>query len=163
MVGRKYFVGIVTTAIQRFKLFIGAITSGHWNSLCNILSLQGLRDDPGLASAMDKINARGRTLPIFAEAIARQTAPDLTAALTANDIPFAPILRPVEMYEDPHVNRPGGLVTTWHSDGSSYRAPGLPLEVDGLPVVVENTLARAGHDTTEVMHALNRKKTLGDR
>ncbi|MEM8690038.1 MAG: CoA transferase [Pseudomonadota bacterium] len=136
------------------QLFIGAITSGHWASLCDILNLTELRDDPSLESAMDRISARSRTLPLFTDAVARQDASTLAAALTASDIPFAPVQRPVEMYDDPHVNRPGGLVTTRQSDGSSYRAPGLPLEVDGMPVAVENTLSAAGADTEDVMSAL---------
>ena len=140
------------------QLFIGAITSGHWTSLCDILDLKDLRDAPDLASAMDRINARDRTLPLFTEAVARQEASRLAAALTASDIPFAPVQRPVEMYDDPHVNRPGGLVTTRQPDGGSYRAPGLPLEVDGLPVVVENTLSPAGADTKQVMDALKQSR-----
>ncbi len=139
------------------QLFIGAITSGHWTSLCDILNLPDLRDNPALTSAMDRIDARGWTLPLFTEAVARQEASKLAAALTASDIPFAPVQRPVEMYDDPHVNRPGGLVTTRQADGSSYRAPGLPIEVDGLPVLTENTLSEAGADTEAVMRALRQR------
>ncbi len=141
------------------QLFIGAITGGHWTALCDILNLQDLRDDPALASAMDRINARDRTLPIFTQAVAGREASELAAAFTANDIPFAPVQRPVEMYDDPHVNRPGGLVTTQQTDGTSYRAPGLPLEVDGMPVVVKNSLSAAGADTEDVMSALAQTTT----
>lgn len=73
------------------QLFIGAISSGHWMSLCNILDLPEIRDDPALTSAMDKINARTRTLPVFAAAIAKRNAADLAAAFTSKDIPFSPI------------------------------------------------------------------------
>ncbi|MEM8617936.1 MAG: CoA transferase, partial [Pseudomonadota bacterium] len=141
------------------QLFIGAITSGHWTSLCDILNLPDLRDDPALMSAMDRIDARSWTLPLFTEAVAQQDASKLAAAFTASDIPFAPVQRPVEMYDDPHVNRPGGLVTTRQADDNSYRAPGLPIEVDGLPVLTENTLSEAGADTEAVMRALRQPAT----
>lgn len=139
------------------QLFIGAITAGHWVSLCDILELPELRDDPALESAMQKIEARDRTLPVFAGAIAKREAADLAAAFTAHDIPFSPILRPAQMYDDEHVNRPGGLVTTRRADAPSYRAPGLPFEVDGAPVVVENALPEAGADTEEVLRELKGK------
>lgn len=139
------------------QLFIGAITTGHWTSLCEILGLQQLRDDPALETAMQKIDARERTLPIFAEAIAKQEAAQLAAALTSQDIPFSPILRPAQMYDDPHVNRPGGLVRTEVADGTSFRAPGLPFEIDGMPVAVENTLPAVGADTDEILRELGSK------
>lgn len=147
---------IFETADER-QLFIGAITTGHWVSLCDILGLKELADDPALDTPMQKIDARARTLPIFAEAIAKQEAAQLAAALTARDIPFSPILRPAQMYDDPHVNRPGGLVTTELADGTSFRAPGLPFEVDGRPVVVNNTLPDTGADTDAVMRELKKK------
>lgn len=139
------------------QLFIGAITTGHWVSLCDILGLPELSADPALETPMQKIDARARTLPIFAEAVAKQEAAQLAGALTAQDIPFSPILRPAQMYDDPHVNRPGGLVTTELADGSSFRAPGLPFEVDGRPVVVKNTLPQTGADTDEVLRELKTK------
>lgn len=139
-------------------VFIGAITAGHWVSLCEILELTQLRDDPELATSMKKIEARDRTLPLFAAAIAQRDAADLSAALTARGIPFSPIHRPAQMYDDPHVNRPGGLVTTQRADGPSYRAPGLPFDVDGAPVVVENRLPAAGADTEDILAALKAKR-----
>ncbi len=139
------------------QLFIGAITAGHWASLCEILRLSELRDDPSLETPMQKIDARERTLPIFAEAVAKHDAATLAAAFTEHDIPFSPILRPAQMYDDPHVLRPGGLVSTAVSDGSSFRAPGLPFEVDGAPVVLENTLPAVGEDTDEILHELEPK------
>ncbi len=140
------------------QLFIGAITAGHWVSLCEILELSELRDAPALETAMQKIDARDWTLPLFAAAVARKDAASLAAAFTAQDIPFSPILRPAQMYDDPHVNRPGGLVTTTRAEAPSYRAPGLPFEVDGAPVVVENALPEAGGDTDAVLDELKMQK-----
>lgn len=90
------------------------------------------------------------------QAIAKRNAADLAAAFTSKDIPFSPIMRPVEMYDDRHVNRPGGLVTTYRADGNTYRAPGLPFEVDGAPVKMENRLQEAGEDTEAVLGSLRK-------
>ncbi len=139
------------------QLFIGAITAGHWGSLCAILGLHELREDPSLATPMQKIDARERTLPIFAAAVAEQDAATLAAAFTQHDIPFSPILRPAQMYDDPHVLRPGGLVSTAVSDGSSFRAPGMPFEVDGAPVVPDNKLPAVGADTDDILQELGAK------
>jgi crotonobetainyl-CoA:carnitine CoA-transferase CaiB-like acyl-CoA transferase len=131
-------------------LFVGAITAGHWASLCQILGLEDLANDPDLATSMDRIRARSRTIPRFAEAIGQRGTEELCAAMEARDIPFAPINKPADMYEDPHVNRDGGLMTTDMPDGRSYRAPGLPFEVDGRHVNSRTRLPNIGEDTEAV-------------
>jgi crotonobetainyl-CoA:carnitine CoA-transferase CaiB-like acyl-CoA transferase len=53
------------------------------------------------------------------------------ARLEALGLPFAPITRPAELFDDPHLNAAGGLVEVTIADGSSTRLPALPLELDG--------------------------------
>ncbi len=145
---------IFATAEGR-QIFVGAVTEGQWATLCGILGLGGLLADPGLQDRMAQIEARDRTLPVFAKAIAARSFADLIAEFEEAGIPFAPIHRPAEMYDDPHVNRPGGLVASARSDGKSFRAPGLPLEVDGQPLLPASAdLPAIGADTDAVLAAL---------
>lgn len=139
------------------QLFVGAITSGHWEALCKILGLEKLRTDPGLATSMDRIRQRTQTIPQFAAAIGQRSADELAAELERHDIPFSPINKPADMYDDEHVNRPGGLITTHMDNGKIYRAPGLPIEVDGAPLADDNSLPGVGADTETVLAALRAK------
>ncbi len=115
------------------QLFVGAVTGGQWTALCEILGLDELLSDPGLQAKTDQIEARDRTVPIVAGAIARYGHDELTQRFESASIPFSPICRPAQMYDDPHVNRPGGLLTSKLPDGGSFRLPGLPVEVNGEP------------------------------
>lgn len=136
-------------------LFVGAVTEGQWDTLCRLLGLESLLDDPALRGRMDQINARDRTLPIIAAAIAERPCAELTAAFEKAGIPFSPIARPAEMYDDPHVNRPGGLFASTLEDGSTFRAPGLPFEVDGMPVAPGSMDPPiAGAETVSILGAL---------
>ena len=117
--------------------------------------LERLLDDPDLQSKMDQIEARDRTLPIFAEAIAGYEYATLETAFEAGGIPFSPINRPAEMYDDPHVMRPGGLHQSHFPDGQSFRAPGLPIEVDGTtPAPASLDVSAVGADTEVVLSGL---------
>ncbi|WP_420006790.1 CaiB/BaiF CoA transferase family protein [Arenibacterium sp. LLYu02] len=137
------------------QIFIGAVTEGQWATLCQILDLGALQADPRLQSRMDQINARDWTLPIVAEAVRRHSFADLIAAFEPVGIPFAPIHRPAEMYQDPHVNRPGGLFTSQLPEGGSYRAPVMPFELDGAPLTGGTLdIAAIGADTEGVLSAL---------
>ena len=137
------------------QIFVGAVTEGQWVVLCKDLALSHLLDDPTLQTKMQKIDARDRTVPQFAEAIAARNFADLVAMFEAGGIPFAPIHRPAEMYEDPHVLRPGGLQSSALPNGERFRAPGLPVEIDGiLPNPASADIADVGADTVAVLSGL---------
>ena len=136
-------------------IFVGAVTEGQWAKLCDILGLDALKADPRLQTRPDQIKARDWTLPIISDAIARQQYAPFTVALERDGIPFSPIARPAQMYDDPHVNRPTGLMTSALPEGGSYRAPGLPFEVDGRPAVPATAdLPDIGGDTSDILGAL---------
>lgn len=145
---------IFTTRDGR-QIFVGAVTEGQWTLLCRAIGLEQLLDDPGLQTKMDQIEARDRTLPLFACAIAAHDYDALETAFEADGIPFSSINRPAEMYDDPHVMRPGGLHHSAFPGGETFRAPGLPIEVDGaIPAPSSLDIAAIGADTEAVLSGL---------
>lgn len=137
------------------QIFIGAVTEGQWITLCKLLDLPDLLADPRLQKRMDQIEARDWTIPIVAKAVRQRPFDDLIDAFEDAGIPFAPIHRPAEMYEDPHVTREGGLFTSSLPDGQTYRAPVMPIEIDSRPVTGGPLdIAGVGADTQEVLGAL---------
>lgn len=133
------------------QVFVGAVTEGQWTALCRLLGLADLIDDPRLQTRMDQINARDRTVPIVARAIAAREAGELLKRFEEIGIPYSPIARPADMYENPHVMRPGGLATSRMPDGSTFRAPSLPFEVDGTMLTGGGDLPSIGQDTDAVL------------
>lgn len=136
------------------QVFVGAVTEGQWRSLCEYLSLDDLLSDPGLQKRMDQINARHRTLPIVGRAIATRDATTLGRDFEAMGIPFSPIAKPADMYDDPHVMREGGLALSHLADGTSFRAPSLPFEIDGSMVTGGGDVPMVGQDTANVLGSL---------
>lgn len=133
------------------QVFVGAVTEGQWTALCRLLGLDDLIDDPRLQTRMDQINARDRTVPIVARAIAAREAGELLKRFEEIGIPYSPIAKPADMYENPHVMRPGGLATSRMPDGSTFRAPSLPFEVDGTMLTGGGDLPSIGQDTDAVL------------
>lgn len=144
---------IFTTADGK-QLFVSAVTEGQWSTLCDLLGLPELQSDPRLQTKMDTINARSWTLPLIARAIGTWPHADLMAALEREGISYAPIARPCDMYEDPHVMRPGGLTTSTMPDGRRFRAPSLPFEIDGKMLTGGGNPPALGEHTDEVLHTL---------
>ena len=101
------------------------------------------------ARPLAEIRARSWTLPIFAEAIKQQSFESLAKEFEAAGLSFAAIARPAEMYDDPHVNRPNGLFESVDG-GHTFRAPGLPIELDGDPFLpVQLDLPEIGQHNAE--------------
>jgi crotonobetainyl-CoA:carnitine CoA-transferase CaiB-like acyl-CoA transferase len=146
------------------QLFVSAVTEGQWATLCTILKLEQLLNDPQLQTRLQQIDARSRTLPIFEEAISKRTKSDLSKQFEAGGIAFSPIARPAQMYDDPHVNRPDGLVKSRLPGGKIFRSPGLPIEIDNKPSVPYSAdIAAIGEHTQEVLSALQPGKPHKER
>src|SRR5690606_11395017 len=144
----------IFTDVHGEQIFVGAVTEGQWSIVCTLLGLDDFLSDPRLATRMDQINARSWTLPQIAEKIAGMDARDLGRKFEAQGIPYSPIAKPSDMYDDPHVMRPGGMSVSRCADGSTFRAPSLPFEVDGQMLTGGGDVPGVGQDTDAVLTEL---------
>ena len=140
------------------RIFIGVVTEGHWQSFCREFGLAEFLDDPTLRTTTDRILARARILPRVAEVIARWNVDDLSQKLDALNICFSPINRPEDLFDDPHVLRPGGLVNNVAADGKPFRVPALPIEWDGHHIGEGLKVAPLGADTLSVRAEIEDKE-----
>ncbi|HYW62375.1 MAG TPA: CoA transferase [Bradyrhizobium sp.] len=136
------------------RIFIGVVTEGHWQAFCKEFGLTDLLEDPALRTTTDRILARARIIPRVAEAIGRRDIAALSATLDRLNICFSPINRPEDLFDDPHVQREGGLVGALNADGAPFRAPALPVEWNGQAIGDGLQVPPLGADTTSVLSEL---------
>ncbi|WP_353476033.1 CoA transferase (plasmid) [Salipiger sp. H15] len=137
------------------QIFVGAATDGQWEKLCRALGLEHLLADPRLQGRPAQIAARDWTLPQVAAKIAARPFAEMVRLMEESDLLFAPVSRPAEMYDDPHVNRPGGLFTSHYAGKKDFRAPSLPVQIDGAPVVSRSVdVPGIGQHNAEILGAL---------
>jgi crotonobetainyl-CoA:carnitine CoA-transferase CaiB-like acyl-CoA transferase len=132
------------------RIFIGVVTEGHWQSFCREFGLQEFLDDPTLRTTTDRIMARSKIIPRAAEVIKGWNAAELSAKLNGLNICFSPINRPEDLFSDPHVLRPGGLVNNINADGHAFRVPALPVEWNGANLGEGLAVPVLGADTEAV-------------
>src|SRR6202521_3811199 len=140
------------------RIFIGVVTEGHWQSFCREFGMMEFLDDPALRSTTDRILARAKIIPRAAEVIKRWNAADLSATLDRLNICFSPINRPEDLFDDPHVLRPGGLVNNTNADGEAFRVPALPIEWNGASIGEGLKVPVLGADTSAVRSELEDQK-----
>jgi crotonobetainyl-CoA:carnitine CoA-transferase CaiB-like acyl-CoA transferase len=132
------------------RIFIGVVTEGHWQSFCREFGMIEFLADPALRSTTDRILARSRIIPRAAAIIKGWNAADLSATLDRLNICFSPINRPEDLFSDPHVLRPGGLVNNFNADGAPFRVPALPIEWNGANIGEGLKVPVLGADTSAV-------------
>jgi len=136
------------------QVFVGVVTDTQWKLFCAEFHLSGLAADPTLATQQQRVEARDRTLPVIAAALRQATKADLMATCERLGLPFAPIARPAELIDDPHLNSPGGMLHFQLKDGQEMRIPALPMAFDDGRLALRRQPPKTGEDGAEIAAAL---------
>ena len=120
------------------QIFLAAVSDTQWTLLCEAFGWSDLKDDARLATNNDRVRARDWLLPLLRERFGGFEAAELSARFERIGLPYAPIVRPHELFDDPHLAATGGLApVTLPADASGAgepvetRLPLLPLALDG--------------------------------
>jgi len=136
-------------------VFVGVVSDKQWLMLCDAFGLDELKADESLKTNNDRVAEKDRLLPLIKEVFASYTKAELMAKLEKTGLPFAPIARPEDLFEDPHLNAGGGLVPFTVTDGEfagqQAKLPALPLEMDGERFGLHQPVPRAGEHSREVL------------
>jgi crotonobetainyl-CoA:carnitine CoA-transferase CaiB-like acyl-CoA transferase len=136
-------------------VFVGIVSDKQWEILCDAFGLDELAADESLKTNDGRATEKDRLLPIIKKVFASYTKAELMEKLDASGLPFAPITRPDELFDDPHLNAGGGLlpftVTDGERKGQETKLPALPLEMDGHRFGLRLPVPHAGEHTREVL------------
>ena len=119
---------------------------------------QHLAANPQLATNNDRVRARPTLMPDLRQRLANHSAAELAAIFEKHGLPFAPISRPEQLLDDPHLNATGGLADITLPDGEragqTARTTLLPLAMDGQRLGVRLQPPVVGQHTAALMQEL---------
>ena len=136
------------------QLFIGAVSDKQFNALCRVLGRPDLIDRAEYRDNAARVAVRPQLLAELGAILATHRIDELTPQLEAAGIPYAPVSRPEQLVNDPHLRRSGGLVPMQTDDGSSTDVVLLPLTMGGRRPGVRMPLPKVGEHTDEILSAL---------
>jgi len=136
------------------QIFLAVVSDTQWRAFCEAFGLAELQADARLASNNDRVRARDWLMPLLRERLAGFGADELARRFEAHSLPFAPITRPEDLFDDSHLNATGGLAPMHLPDGRPTRVPLLPLALDGERFGVRSDPPRIGEHTQQVLGAL---------
>ena len=132
-------------------IFVGVVTDTQWEIFCKEFDLPALLADASLSSNAKRVADRERFMPTLRALFKPLTRAEIAARCERIGLPFAPVMRPHDLFEDPHLAQPGAMVEVTLDSGATMPIPALPIEMDGarfgrrldVPHVGEHTQAIA--------------------
>jgi crotonobetainyl-CoA:carnitine CoA-transferase CaiB-like acyl-CoA transferase len=144
---------VFDTATPDEQLFVGVVSDAQWVAFCAAFGLDALGADPRFARNNQRVLARDEIVPQIRALFGAMPRAELIAKVEAIGLPFAPIARPEDLFDDAHLNA-GGLIELTLPDGRTTKLPGLPVELDGARLELQRDIPRIGADSDAVLAEL---------
>ncbi len=140
------------------QIFLAAVSDAQWVTFCDALGLADLKADPQLATNNQRVQQRDTLLKALRERLALRSAAELARLMEDVGLPFAPISRPEDLYDDPHLLATGGLADIRVPDGTragdTVKTTLFPITLQGQRLGVRLDPPRCGEHTRELLLAL---------
>ena len=140
------------------QIFLAAVSDAQWRTFCDALGFADLRADPLLATNNDRVRQRATLLPDLRQRLAQHSAVHLAALFEQHGLPFAPITRPEELFDDPHLRASGTLADITLPDGERagqrVSTTLLPLRLAGQALGVRSSPPTLGEHTQALLTEL---------
>jgi crotonobetainyl-CoA:carnitine CoA-transferase CaiB-like acyl-CoA transferase len=132
------------------QVFLGVVSDTQWRAFCAEFGLGDLLADPGLATNPQRVHARDDFMPRLRAMFAQMPRKQILETCERIGLPFAPITRPQEMFDDPHLNHPGAMVDVTLDNGVVAPVPVLPIEMKGKRLGLRRDIPRIGEHSAEI-------------
>ncbi|WP_442596941.1 CaiB/BaiF CoA transferase family protein [Parapusillimonas sp. JC17] len=140
------------------QIFLAAVSDSQWNTFCDAFGFDDLKRREDLATNNLRVQMRPTLLADLRERLAGYSAQALAETFEAQGLPFAPIARPEDLFDDPHLNATGGLADIRVPDGAmagqDTRVPLLPLVLAGKRLGVRNSPPQLGEHSDSLLQDL---------
>ena len=136
------------------QIFVGVVTDTQWRTFCDVFNQPVLAADGALATNPQRVAARERLIPMLRTLFKAFTRDQMVTMCEQAKLPYAPIRRPDELFDDPQLNVPGGMVDVSLPDGRVTRVPALPLQFGGQRLGRRRDIPRAGEHSVAIAREL---------
>jgi len=139
------------TTAEGELIFIGLTSDNHWRRFCHHFQRSDLLDNPKYANNQHRVKERASIRPVVAECVARHTLAELTELFDRIGIPFAPVAKPGDLFEDPQLNAGGRMLEVAFKDGVRAKIPRIPLEMGAHDMGLRRQAPSIGQHSDEVL------------
>ncbi len=148
----------VFTVKNKEQIFLATVSDAQWFIFCDAFGFADLKNDPLLTTNNDRVRMRPTMMPDLRERLAAYSVTEIAAIFESKGLPFAPITRPEELYDDEHLIASGGLADIVLPDGDrageTTQTALFPFTMAGQRLGVRLNPPAKGEHTDTVLHEL---------
>jgi crotonobetainyl-CoA:carnitine CoA-transferase CaiB-like acyl-CoA transferase len=133
------------------QVFIGITSNAHWERFCKEFALDDLLADERLNDNAKRVAARGWLPARIGDEMRRYPSAELAERLERARVPFAPLRRPDQLVDDPHLNAAKQFVDTPLPSGKTAKLPKLPVRSTAYEFTLRHAAPTLGEHTREVL------------
>ena len=136
------------------KIFVTIVGEEQWEGFCRSFGREDWLSDPSLATSQLRVDQRSRIIPEIAKIISSHGMAELCRTFEKLGLPFAPVNKPGDLFDDPHLNASGGLLDITTAEGQAVRTPALPFSIDGQRLQRRLDPPKIGEHSREILTEL---------
>ncbi len=140
------------------QIFLAAVSDAQWQTFCALMGFADLAADASLATNNQRVQRRPDLLATLRERLLPHSAAELARRFEAAGLPFAPIRRPEDLYDDEHLVATGGLADVVVPDGpragQTVKTTLFPITLAGQRLGVRLNPPAMGEHTDVLLQGL---------
>ena len=143
------------------QIFLAVVSDTQWAIFCQAFGFSDLRADVRLVLNNQRVAARPWLMPLLIERLGAFPAAEIARLFEAHGLPYAPITKPHDLFQDPNLVETGGLAPmTIPADASQAGrsietvVPLLPLALDGMRLPLRSSPPALGADADQLLAEL---------
>ena len=136
------------------QIFIGVVSDTQWKLFCESFGLDDYANDESLDLNKGRVEKRDVIIPRLQELFRTFTKDDLMKKLDSTGLPFAPISKPEDLFDDVHLNESGGLLDIEIPTGGKTKLPAMPINMDDRRFDVHTPVPKVGEHSIKILEEL---------
>ncbi|MEJ5029715.1 CaiB/BaiF CoA transferase family protein [Comamonas sp. MYb69] len=140
------------------QIFLAAVSDAQWRTMCQAFGWADLLANPRYTTNNERVRERPALLADLRARLTRMDVAQVAKIFEDNALPYAPISKPEQLLDDPHLQASGGLAEVTLTDGEragqTAQTALLPLRMAGERLVVRKNPPRLGEHTAELLASL---------
>jgi len=137
------------------KIFLGVVSDTQWQIFCQSLGFDEFAKDDRLRTNNDRVRERDRILPVVRAKLTSYSLGALVDIFDSAGLPYAPVLAPHELLDDPHLLQTGGFAEVHLRDGpaagNTAQLALLPILLDGERPGIRLDPPQIGEHSSEIL------------
>ena len=134
------------------QVFVGVVSDGQWKSFCDSFQINEFIRDKEMDLNAGRVEKRDIIIPKIQDLFKAYDKADLMKKLDETGLPFAPISKPEDLFDDEHLNASDGLIDIKVPYKDMYtKLPSLPIEMNNHRFGLHHPVPEIGEHSKRIL------------